>query len=239
MILAGDALKFRIPSLKDVHGHLVKCVTFERTLGFDLGPLVLPHGVVRSRGNALLTSMRQYQLVWQSDLPVKKKIERYFSLVVSKAIWGLHLLAVLPADFRHLEYLHSRCLRRILGKKAAYISRISNAAILRLAKAETLESQIRRKQLKLLGHVLRKDLHDPDRLSCFQPDQHLQPRFPPGCRRRVGRPRLIWAETILPECQRIWNLSRTQICTLAQNRREWFLASERLCKQLQPPEMNV
>ena len=239
LILAGDALKLRIPSLKDVHGNLVKCVPFERTLGFDLGPLVIPHGVVRSRGNSLLTSMNQYKLVWQSDLELKKKIERYFSLVVSKAIWGLHLLAVLPADFRHLEYLHTRCLRRILGKKAAYISRLSNAAILRLARAETLASQIRRKQLKLLGHVLRKDLHDPDRLSCFQPDQLLQPRFPHGCRRRVGRPRLIWAETILPECQRIWNLSRIQICTLAQNRREWFLASERLCKQLQPPEMNV
>ena len=134
---------------------------------------------------------------------------------------------MLPADFRHLEYLHTRCLRRILGKKAAYISRLSNAAILRLARAETLASQIRRKQLKLLGHVLRKDLHDPDRLSCFQPDQLLQPRFPPGCRRRVGRPRLIWAETILPECQRIWNLSRKQICTLAQNRR-----SPRLRNQL-------
>ena len=50
LILAGDALKLRLPSLKDVHGHLVKCVPFERTLGFDLGPLVLPHGVVRSRG---------------------------------------------------------------------------------------------------------------------------------------------------------------------------------------------
>ena len=61
-------------------------------------------------------------------------------------------------------------------------------------------------------------------------------------RTKLGRVRLIWAETILLECdiyQRVWNLSRTQICTLAQNRREWFLASERLCKQLQPPEMNV
>ena len=59
LILAGDALKLRIPSLKDIHGNLPKCVPFERTLGFDLGPLVLPHGVVRSRGNALLTSMNQ------------------------------------------------------------------------------------------------------------------------------------------------------------------------------------
>ena len=74
LILAGDALKLRIPSLKDVHGNLVKCVPFESTLGFDLGPLVIPHGVVRSRGNSLLTSMNQYKLVWQSDLDLKKKM---------------------------------------------------------------------------------------------------------------------------------------------------------------------
>ena len=65
---------------------------------------------------------------------------------------GLTLVGDLkyPADFKHLEYLHTRCLRLNLGKKAAYISRLSNAAILRLARAETLASQIRRKQLKLL-----------------------------------------------------------------------------------------
>ena len=204
--------------MKDIHGNQVKCVPFERTLGFDLGPLVLPHGVVRSRGNALLTSMNQYKLVWQSDLSVKKKIERYLSLVVSKAIWGLHLLAILPSDFRRLEYLHTRCLRRILDKRAAYVSRISNAAIFRLAKVETLECQIRRRQLKLLGHDLRKDASDADRLCCFQPNTPLQPCVPPGCRRRVGRPRLVWAETILPVCERSWNLSRIQILQLAQNR---------------------
>ena len=52
----------------------VKCVPFERKLGFDLGPLMLPHGVVRSRGNALLTSMNQYKLVWQSDLALNRPV---------------------------------------------------------------------------------------------------------------------------------------------------------------------
>ena len=107
--------------------------------------------------------------------------------------------------------------------------------ILRLAKAETLECQIRRRQLKLLGHVLRKDASDADRLCCFQPNTPLQPCVPPGCRRRVGRPRLVWAETILPVCERFWNLSRIQILQLAQNRTGWHSATERLCKQLQPP----
>ena len=97
--------------------------------------------------------------------------------------------------------------------------------ILRLAKAETLECQIRRRQLKLLGHVLRKDASDADRLCCFQPNTPLQPCVPPGCRRRVRRSRLVWAETILPVCERYWNLCRIQSLQLAQNRTAWHSAT--------------
>ena len=59
--------------------------------------------------------MEQYSAVWQSDLPLKTKLERYDSLVVTKNIWGLHVLPFLPTGFACLEYVHVRCLRRILG----------------------------------------------------------------------------------------------------------------------------
>ena len=59
LILAGDARHYRALELTDIHGNVVQCVPFERTLGSDLGPLVLPHGVVRSRGSILPAAMNQ------------------------------------------------------------------------------------------------------------------------------------------------------------------------------------
>ena len=58
--------------------------------------------------------------MWQSELPARDKLRKYESLVINKGIWGLHLLALKPSDFAHLEYIHTRCIRRILKIKAAY-----------------------------------------------------------------------------------------------------------------------
>ena len=224
----------RLPRMKDLHGHIVQCVEAERTLGFDLGPRVSTAATIRARARTMLSRMHQFKLVWRSGLTIKQKVERYFSLVVSKGVWGLHLLALKKSDFKHLDYIHVRCLRRILGIKAAFYSRISNAEVLRRAGAECLEAYIRRKQLALLGHLLRRDPDHPDRLVCFEPNTDLQPRMPAGTRRRRGRPRLTWVASILPCFRDFLGINNATIQTLAQNRSRWFLSSERLCRSLQP-----
>ena len=73
--------------------------------------------------------------------------------MVSKGAWGLHLLALKPSDFAHLEYIHTRCSRRILKIKAAYWSRISNAAVLERAKFPAITTFVGRMQFALLGHI--------------------------------------------------------------------------------------
>ena len=76
--------------------------------------------------------------MWASDLTLKTKLERFEALAVNKAIWGLHVLAVLTLDFSYLEYIYARCLRRILNTLAAFINHISNAEVRVRAKAEPL-----------------------------------------------------------------------------------------------------
>ena len=122
----------------------------------------------------MLSRMNQFRRVWRSNLSLKKKVDRYYALIVSKGVWGLHLLALKPADFAHLEYIHARCLRRILGLKAAFINHISNGDVLRKARTQGLEACIGRKQLALLGHILRREQEHPGRLICFQPHTDLQ-----------------------------------------------------------------
>ena len=91
---------------------------------------------------------------------------------------------------------------------------------------------VRRRQMKLLGHILRRPVDHPDRLCLFEPDNHLTNRKPPDAVRRVGRPRTVWADTILPIIQKHLQLNRDQIYNLAQNREEWYRETERLCRLL-------
>ena len=220
-----------MPVLKELfHGAVVQCVDFARTLGFDIGPLVLPSDTLRRRGWAMIGAMEKYKLVWTSDLPQQRKLERFDSLVVNKGIWGLHLLSAI--DFSFLEYIYARCLRRILKIPAAFISRISHATVRSTAKVEPLQCKVRRRQMKLLGHILRRPPDHPDRLCLFEPDNHLTNRKPPDAVRRVGRPRTVWADTILPIIQKHLQLNRDQIYNLAQNREEWYRETERLCRLL-------
>ena len=206
-------------------------VESERTLGFDLGPGVTTSSVVASRGQTMSSRMHQYKIIWQSDLPVKKKVEKYKALVLSKAIWGLHLLPLTEANLAHLEYMHCRSLRRILKLKAAYYRRrgpISNAEVRKRAKSSTVMQMVRRKQLALLGHVLRRPFHDPDRLACFEPDASCTPRRPENCHVRVGAPRKTWFKSLLPLFTQN-GIPQATLHSRAQDRSGWYELSERLC----------
>ena len=48
----------------------------------------------------------------------------------------------------------------------------------------------------------------------------------------MGRPRTEWAATILPQIERLLRLNRAQFYSLAQNRQEWYLETERRCRLL-------
>ena len=241
LIRAGQARQIAPKLLDYFRKTPIPQVNFERTLGFDIGPLVMPRDTLRKRGSAMLSAMEQYKIVWQSDLPQKTKLERYDSLVVSKGIWGLHVLSALPTDFAYLEYIHVRCLRRILGIPAVYISRVSNASVRnraatvmpeRSAIPEPLQCRVRRNQMKLLGHILRRPYNHPDRLCIFEPNDDMEPRKAPDTVRRRGRPRTAWTETIVPTIERLLNRTRNQIHQLAQNRQNWYEETERLCRRL-------
>ena len=92
-IRAGQARQIAPKLLDYFRKTPIPQVNFERTLGFDIGPLVMPGDTLRKRGSAMLSAMEQYKIVWQSDLPQKTKLERYDSLVVSKGTLGLHVLS--------------------------------------------------------------------------------------------------------------------------------------------------
>ena len=69
---------------------------------------------------------------------------------------------MLPKHFRRLNSIYFRLLRRVVGVKAAYISRVSNITVWELAGRPTTPAQlILRQQIKLLLTCLATPPNDP------------------------------------------------------------------------------
>ena len=229
LLRLGIAKKRPTPNLRSLDGSRVKEKDIDYTLGFPLGARGTNKRMVGERISAMTLAMNQYKLIWTSKMSTKKKIEKYQSLVLSKATWGLHLLALGKTEFKKLEYYHIRCLRRILGIKASYISRVSNDDVLKKANFPCFRSFVRLRQFQLLGHVLRLTQDDPDFRVCFQVGTLCDPCLPVPFKRRKGRPRARWAEVLISDfIEQYPNQSRQDIYHLAQDRSRWRAATLRL-----------
>ena len=88
-----------------------------------------------------------------------------------------------------------------LGIAPAYVSRVSNAEVLRRSQHEAASTQLLKRQLLLLGRVVRAPDHNPMKVASFIPNT-LEPATNRYVR-RVGRPRFEWVPRMLKEALRI------------------------------------
>jgi ribonuclease HI len=234
LLRAGAARNLPPPALKDIHGASIPEKPTASTLGFYLSAASMSHKIVQERGSAMLRAMKLYKVLWTAHLPLKRIVQKYFALVVSKATHGLQVVALSDDQLSHLEHVHHRCVRRILGIKAAYVNRISNAEVRKRAGVKTILYYIRIEQYKFLGHILRLPLTHPDRLIIFKPDNTLTPQIPAlpyagssNQNKKVGRPRVTWIGTLLPPLLRTHTVR--EILELATDTSRWFTATSRLC----------
>ena len=114
----------------------------------------------------------------------------YKAVVVSRLLYGLNTAWLNVAEQRRLNGFHCRCLRKIVGIPSAYISRVSNARVLKEAQEAPLERQLLRQQLLLYGRLIRAPSADPLRKLTFI-DGMDQPTTTMFVRKR-GRPRNTW-----------------------------------------------
>ena len=89
---------------------------------------------------------------------------------------------------------HCQCLRRVLGIQHPYISRVSNAEVLRHSSQVSAADLLLKRQFKLLGRVIRAPEKHPLRACTFMAESNtpLTERFV----RRVGRPCTEWLKEI-------------------------------------------
>ena len=157
-----------------------------------LGANLHADGLIRSELNKKLgiawADFNKLHKLWNhSALTLKRKVQVYLSVVVSRLLYGLSSAWLNAADSRRLDGFHARCLRKITRVKPSFVSRVSNAVVLKKAGQTALRRQLLKQQLLLYGRVARSSNDDVLRQLTFIPDSvHAATgRYV----RRVGRPR--------------------------------------------------
>ena len=104
--------------------YLGSVLTFDGSVGAELSRRI---GRARSEFDSL-------QRVWShSTMSTKRKINVYLACVESTLLYSLHTSWLHQHELARLNAFQARCLRRILGIKHSYVSRVSNAAVLQRA----------------------------------------------------------------------------------------------------------
>ena len=150
------------------------------------------------------------EVVWKrSALTWKRKLAIFATLVESKLLYSLACIAFTTAQKRQLDGFQNRCLRRIIGVKPAFVSRVSNAAVMDRCTHTPATDLLQRRQLQLLGRVLNAPEGHPLKTASFIPGT-LTPATEQYVRRR-GRPCIEWVPQALSAAIRLAGSTRAFI----------------------------
>ena len=156
--------------------------------------------------------------VWnQSCLGRKRKLHLYQALDESKLLYSLSTCCFNVAQTRRIHGLQAKAVRQILGIQPAYLSRISNAEVLRRAGILTASEVLAKQQLDQLGMVLRADVESPLHTAAFTPGtmEAATSHFV----RRVVRPRKEWIPTVCKKAQ--YRTGNVNLYALAADEKTW------------------
>ena len=145
--------------------------------------------------------------VWgNKHINLQTKLRLYEALILSTLLYSAELWPLTVTLSKKLEAAHHRWLRGILG--ITWRGKVTNEEI-----GQTLlEKMIRERRLRWLGHVTRMD-------EVCIPKQALQWEVA-GFKRRPGRPRTNWRETVNKDLQRM-GLTWEEVEASAQDRQTW------------------
>jgi hypothetical protein len=105
--------------------------------------------------------------VWShSSLTWKGKLRVFVSVVESKLLYGLSGMCLTKAQQRRLDGFQNRCVRKIVGIKPAFISRVPNVQVVAKADHRAAMATLRKRQLQLWRKVVRASAQNPMHKVC-------------------------------------------------------------------------
>ena len=153
-----------------------------------------------------------------SSLSWPRKLHLFASRSESKLLYSLASACLTRAQLRKLDGFQNRCIRKIIGVKPSYISRVSNKDVLTKAGHRPISELLRKRRLQLLGKVLCAPPDHPLYTACFIPGT-LTPATEQFIR-RVGRPAKEWVKEVSNDVILLCG-SLDAAETLAQHKRFW------------------
>jgi hypothetical protein len=124
--------------------------------------------------------------VWRSSVySIRTKLHLYNSIVKSVLLYGSECWQVVETDFHKIEAFHNGCLRRIC--RVFWPRTISNLELHAKTNSEPIQTAIKMRRFRWLGHVLRMSHNRILRVVL---------RWTPQGKRKQGRPKATWRTTV-------------------------------------------
>jgi len=165
---------------------------------------------IKQRLSKARAAFNNLQNVWKSgQYTTRIKLKLYNSCVIPTLLYGSECWRMTEADQQKLSTFHTKSLRRIL--RVFWPNKISNQDLLSRCKQENMNTIIKRRRWRWIGHVLRKDQQDLTKTALF---------WTPEGKRRRGRPRITWRRTVEAEMNEL-NHSWGSLQKMAKDRQKW------------------
>ena len=110
-------------------GEVVEVVTVAKYLGSTISWNKPFEIAFQHRLGVAETAYKKMRLVWNCNMPRKRKVKLFMTTFVPSLIYGLDALTLTDKDLKRIDGQFYRFLRRAIGIKASYYSRISNADV--------------------------------------------------------------------------------------------------------------
>ena len=108
------------------------------------------------------TAYKKLRLVWNSSVSYREKLKIFQSVFIGTLIYGLDALTLQDKHLKRMDAYYIRFLRRIVGVKASYYSRITNLEVYRRAGEPRKPSDTLHKlQIMMLDQVYSSPIEDP------------------------------------------------------------------------------
>ena len=133
----------------------LRLLTNERYLGSIFTNNATAHKETASRVQKASVVYHKLSVIWKSgSLKLKAKLALFRSLVISVLLYGMEARTLTKGNITQMERFQNRRLRRIAKMQAYSESAASNLQVQVRYEQPSIESQLRRRRLRLLQRVL-------------------------------------------------------------------------------------
>ena len=102
------------------------------------------------------------RLVWNCNIPRKRKVKLFMSTFVPSLIYGLDALTLTDTDLKKIDGQFYRFLRRAIGIKASFYSRVSNQDVwTQASRPHRPMDTLKRIQFNMLREVFNHSMDSP------------------------------------------------------------------------------